>query len=489
MMGGRTSAASRASFLAAPQFRRGALMLALAGANPVFAAETSNTELLKRIERLEQKNEELEKALDTERVSEKEPELITRLKDIEFRTLSMQKQARTIEELEGITAGVSFTTVAQHASGSTTTDGSSESQWNYRADVSVTLPGGGIGNAEGSLFALFRMGQGDGLTHILPSFAGVNATSFHVQGARPDDDATVLLAQAWYQLDVPLPLGGFKPQSREKITFNFGKMDPFLFFDQNSIADDETTRFLNTAFVHNPLLDAGGDVGVDGFGFTPGLRLAYRNETSKPITWGASLGVFGAGGGAQFSNSFEKPFVIVQFETTQKFFGGLDGNYRVYIWQNGQAIAYANEADSSTEKHAGWSLSFDQRIGDATTLFTRYGQQTRGKVRFDRTVTVGAEFGGSYWDRGADAIGVAYGELRTSNDFHNDAPTLDADGDSTPDFGYTPGRSERVAELYYRMRINPRFEVSPHFQLIRNPAANNTAADVKVLGLRAQATF
>jgi high affinity Mn2+ porin len=488
-MGGRTSAAGRTALLSAPQFRRGVLVLALAGANPVFAAETSNAELLKRIERLEQKNEELEKALDTERVSEQEPELVTRLKDIEFRTLSMQKQARTIEELEGVTAGVSFTTVAQHARGSATTDGSSESQWNYRADVSVTLPGGDIGNAEGSLFALFRMGQGDGLTRTLPSFAGANATGFHVQGARPDDDATVLLAQAWYQLDVPLPLGGFKPQSRQKLSFNFGKMDPFLFFDQNSIADDETTRFLNTAFVHNPLLDAGGDVGVDGFGFTPGLRLAYRNETGKPLTWGASLGVFGAGGGAQFSNSFEKPFVIAQLETAQKLFGGLDGNYRAYAWRNNQTSPYANEADSATEKHAGWGVSFDQRIGDATTLFARHGQQTRGKVRFDRAVTVGAEFGGSYWNRGADAIGVAYGELRTSNAFRNDAPALDADGDLSPDFGYTPGRAEQVAELYYRIRINARFEISPDFQLIRNPAANNTAANVKVLGLRAQATF
>jgi hypothetical protein len=75
----------------------------------------------------------------------------------------MQKQARTIESLEGITAGVSFTTVAQNASGSATTDGSSESQWNYRTDVSVSLPGGEIGSAEGKLFAHFRISQGDGL--------------------------------------------------------------------------------------------------------------------------------------------------------------------------------------------------------------------------------------------------------------------------------------------------------------------------------------
>jgi high affinity Mn2+ porin len=492
-MGGRTSAAGRVSLSRASLWHRGAFAAAvsftLAGAGSAFAAESSNAELLKRIERLEKKNEALEKALEGERVSEDEPEVATRLKAVEFQTLSMQKQARTIESLEGITAGVSFTTVAQHAGGSVTTDGSSESQWNYRADVSVSLPGGEIGNAEGKLFAHFRMGQGDGLTRILPTFGGVNATGFHVQGVRPDDDATVLLAQAWYQLDVPLPLGGFKPQSRESFSLNFGKMDPFLFFDQNAIADDETTRFLNTAFVHNPLLDAGGDVGVDAFGFTPGLRFAYHNETERPLAWDASLGVFGTGSGAQFSNSFEKPFVIAQLETTRKFFGGLNGHYRLYLWRNGQATAYANEFDTQTEKHTGWGMSLDQRVGDATTLFARYGRQTQGKARFDRALTLGAEFGGSYWGRGADAVGVAFGQLQTSVDFRNDAPTLDADADGNADFGYAASGAEQLIELYYRWRIHAKFEVSPDLQHVSRPAGNGAAKDVNLIGLRAQITF
>jgi len=298
-----------------------------------------------------------------------------------------------------------------------------------------------------------------------------------------------LLAQAWYQLDVPLPLGGFKPQSRETLSFNFGKMDPFIFFDQNVIADDEATRFLNTAFVHNPLLDAGGDVGVDSFGFTPGLRFAYHNETEKPLSWGASLGVFGAGSGAAFMNSFEKPFVIAQFETAQKFLGGLSGNYRFYVWRNGQATAYANELDAATEKHSGWGLSLDQRAGEATTLFARYGRQTQGKTRFDRALTLGAEFGGNYWDRSADAVGVAFGQLHTSSDFRRDAPALDADADGNPDFGYAASGAEQLIELYYRWRIHATFEVSPDVQHIHRPAGNGAAKDLNLIGLRAQITF
>jgi len=69
--------------------------------------------LAERIEKLEARNRELEKALESDRLSEKEPELVMRLKAVEFQTLSMQKQARQIEALEGITVGASLTGVVQ----------------------------------------------------------------------------------------------------------------------------------------------------------------------------------------------------------------------------------------------------------------------------------------------------------------------------------------------------------------------------------------
>lgn len=470
------------------------LATGLVALGPVsHAADTIDADVIRRLEErvraLEEKNAALEHSLASDRISEEEPELVTRLKDIESRALSMQKQARMVDALEGISAGVSVTTAAQHAGGASTDDGTSESQWNYRADAYVSLPGGSIGNADGSIFAHVRIGQGDGLNRIVPMFGGANATGFHVLGGRPDDDATVLLAQAWYQLDVPLPLGGFKPSSRQTLSVNFGKMDPYLFFDQNSIADDETTRFVNAAFVHNPLLDAGGDLGVDGYGFAPGVRIAYRNETMKPTTWGISAGVFGGGAGATFNNSFDNPLFIIQAETSQKLFGGLNGNYRVYFWRNDRAAPYANEFDASTEAHDGIGVSADQRFGDAVTVFVRYGHQFTGRVRFDRALTVGAELGGSYWNRAADAFGVALGALRTSRAFRVDALTLDADGDSVADFGYLPRSSEQIAELYYRFRLNSQFELSPSMQHIHRPAGDDAAKDVNIFGVRALVAF
>ncbi|MDP1633932.1 MAG: carbohydrate porin, partial [Gallionellaceae bacterium] len=157
--------------------------------------------LADRVETLEKNNKELEKSLSTERLSEKEPELATRLKAVEFQTLSMQKQARQIEALEGISVGASLTGVVQRANRGGVAGGSSrQSRANYRGDVSVTLPGGSMGDIEGSIFTHVRFGQGDGLG-LRPTYTSTpNTTAFQVSGVSDADSSFAVLAQAWYQL-------------------------------------------------------------------------------------------------------------------------------------------------------------------------------------------------------------------------------------------------------------------------------------------------
>jgi hypothetical protein len=429
-----------------------------------------------RLKALEESRAQTEKALATERLSEKEPELATRLKAVEFQTLSMQKQARQIEALEGITVGASLTGVAHKANGRGTASAERESRANYRGDVSVTLPGGDMGNAEGKIFAHFRFGQGNGVG-LRPTYTSTpNTTAFQTNAGA--DDSFTILAQAWYQLKIPLPVDGFKPHSREHLHLTFGKIDPFVFFDQNAAADDESTRFLSNAFVHNPLLDSGGDVGADAYGFSPGAIVQYMNEHGKPDSWGVSLGLFGSGAGANFSGSLSEPFVIAQLETSRKFFRGLTGNYRAYLWRNGRAAGFNGVA----EQHAGWGVSADQRVGDAITLFGRLGDQMKGNTRFDRALTLGAEVGGNYWGRAADAVGIAAGFLRTG------AAYRDATADTTL-AGYAASGNERIGELYYRYRVNNRFDLTPDFQLIQRAGGDASAPSVKLVGLRARLGF
>ncbi|MCC7017426.1 MAG: carbohydrate porin [Rhodospirillales bacterium] len=438
--------------------------------------------LEERVRRLEADKAALERSLEQPHISADEPPLATRVKAVEAQAQRQQKAASIIEGLDGIKAGFAVTAVGQSPSGGNAS--AREAQGNIRADATVTLPGGEFAAAKGTLFAHLRAGQGGGLGALNNSFASVNATAFQRPGA-DDSDAAAVLAEAWYQLAIPIAgeLEGHGAKSRIEITG--GKMDPFALFDKNKVANDETKAFINQAFVHNPLLDVGGDMGVDGFGFSPGLRVAYVNEVRKGEAYGLSVGIFESGSGAGFRGSLDFPFWIVQAETTQTLFPGLETNLRLYGWQNRRGQDFTG----LRRHHVGVGFSLDQQVHDYTTLFVRYGHQIQGDVRFDRATTAGAEFGGSYWHRAADAVGVAFGYLDASGDFRSLSATVDADGDGAADFGYAARGGEQLAEIYYRFQLMPSLEFSPSVQYVRRPGANRSAEDAYAFGLRTQFTY
>ena len=465
-----------------------AAILAAAFAMPAAADDMSTVmaemkRLAARVEALEQQNKALEKALASERISEKEPELATRLKATESQALAMQGPLKKLSEaLEGIEVGGSLTSVVQRVGARDTASGTDETRASYRGDLTVTLPGGEMGDSEGKIFTHFRFGQGTGIG-LRPTYTSTaNTTAFQTNAGA--DDSFAILAQAWYQLKIPLMDDGLKANAREHIYLTAGKIDPFVFFDQNGAADDESAKFLNNAFVHNPLLDSGGDIRADAYGFAPGLIAKYENSGQKGGEWALSLGAFASGPGANFTGSLAGPLVIAQAETAAHL-NHLPGRYRAYLWSQGRGSNY----DQVERKHSGIGFSADQKVTDDLTLFGRYGHQLKGKVRFDRALTVGAELAGNPWSRAADSIGLAFGALRTSADFRNDSPTIDANADAVPDFGYQAGGSEKLVELYYRYKLNSHVELTPDFQWIRQPGGNAAAPAVKVLGLRARIGF
>ena len=482
-----------------------AALVAAGLALPAFGASDSATleKLAARLERLEARNAELEKevkvlkgeseqvakSLDNERLSQYEPELTTRLKATEKDVLEMKKSAKIAESLEGIKATAALATVVQGASGLPSDTEDAGTQLNYRADVTVELPLKPIGDVEHKLFGGFRMGQGQGLNTAfsrLGYFASApNALAFRASGASPDD-SVVILGQAWYQAAIPIPFGGFKPYSRETLEITFGKMDIFGFFDQNTAAGDESKQFLNSVFVHNPLLDAGREVGVDANGFQPGAIISYVNKTDKAQPWRLSLGVFGTGDrGANYQTSLTQPLVMAQAETQLKLFGGLNGNYRIYAWNRSAATDF----DGTTAKHTGIGVSVDQRVGDGVNLFARYGKLVQGELPFNQALAAGAEFNGSYWGRGADTLGIAGSWLQTGSAYSNAGAAIDINGDGIPDYAFIPSGAETVAELYYRYRISPQFELSPDFQWLTQAGGNPDAKSVTVLGLRANIVY
>lgn len=457
--------------------------------------EARNAELEKQVKDLKTERNAIEAGLDSPRLSENEPELTSRLKAVEKDQLNMRKAQKIAEGLDGIKVGASLATVGQMASGLPSGVENGSAQINYRADVSIELPLKAVGDIEHKLFAHLRMGQGQGLNAAftnLGHFASApNALAFRASGSNPDDSVAIL-GQAWYQAAIPLPFLGFKPYSREKLELTFGKMDIFGFFDQNAGAGDESKQFLNSVFVHNPLLDAGREVGVDANGFQPGFIASYLNYFDKPQPWRLSLGLFGSGSrGANYQRSLSSPLIMAQAEKQLKLFDGLTGNYRAYAWTRNEAVSFDGV---TTEKHTGIGLSFDQRIGDGVTLFARYGKMIKGELAFNQAVTAGAEFSGSYWGRAADAIGVAGAWLESGKryrEYHADgsAPVWLNDDRTMSASPFAPRGAEKLAEIYYRYRISPQFALTPDFQYVTNGGGNADAKAVKVFALRANLAY
>ncbi|NWG87776.1 MAG: carbohydrate porin [Hydrogenophilaceae bacterium] len=440
------------------------LVLALAGlsSTTAWAAATDSDALLQemrrlaqRVEQLEAANKKLESALGRSGNADVK-EMAARIEDVENEVLALRKPSALEEALDGVSASASLTMVAQHASGGSVDGG----QLTGRADVEVELPGGSIGDAEGKIFAHLRAGDGDGVD--TGAFATSNATAFNF--AQP------VLMQAWYQLDIPV---GGKTGSLGQVEVTAGKIDPFGFFDGNNIADDESEQFLNLAFIHNPLLDAGGDIGVGEHGASPGLRLAYVSDINSGNRITASLGLFGAGEGANYSDTFGKHLTIAQLEYAGKTFGGLEGAWRLYGWNNGRAEDLADPANQ--ERHTGWGVSIDQQVADHVTLFTRLGLSTKGEVAFDRAFTLGAQFDGGLWGRENDRIGLAAGWLKVSDEYKLANPGFSG--------------AEKPLELYYAWQLNDNLQLSPSVQWIGNPGGDPTADDVTVFSLRAKAAF
>lgn len=152
--------------------------------------------------------------------------------------------------------------------------------------------------------------------------------------------------------------------------------------------------------------------------------------------------------------------------------GEREGNYRVYATLDGSLPSFDDEgnieSDKVLQKNAfGYGVSIDQQITEKLAVFARYGRHDDKAYTTVAAWSAGLQYTGLIPDRGDDVLGLAYGQVQAN--------------------GVTG--QEKLAEFYYRVKVNDQIGISPHVQYLVNPAGDSSRDDIVVAGLRTQITF
>jgi len=447
------------------------LVFVFLSSTSVFADEASLEDtvrqLQKRIEALEKRVSDQDKYIatqnstvqaQTQQISEYEA------KFSQFEEKLKRVPGAPMQLMEGLERGAGATMIVQGTNNvNNASDGQtlkkSRTDGSYSADITLSKE---FKEINGRAFVHLEGGQSDGLEDNLIVYSNVNRDA--------DNNEDVHLTEVWYEQ------GLFK----DKAAITFGKLDPTAYFDQSEVANDETTQFLGRIFRNSPTLEFPDN--------TAGIRLAYL-----PLEW-LELGYGVFDGKSSWEKIGDNLFNIGQVTLKTSFFD-LPGNYRFYGWNNNVYHTKWLDTEKTKEAAYGFGLSFDQKVTDIVTLFTRYGWQNPKVYNPDITASDGSLYSleqswsaglqveGKPWGRDKDVLAFAVGQIFPSGDYKKAGESLD------------PARraeAEGHIETYYRIHINDHLSLSPDFQYIWNPFGKDVADDTSPIfvgGMRAQVDF
>ncbi len=282
-----------------------------------------------------------------------------------------------------------------------------------------------------TLFIDLEGAGGMGPDQLLGTMSGLNDDAGRV--VAPEDK--VMLREAWLSFEF----------GKRRFRFTAGKVDLANYFDANRVANDETTQFLSSPFVNNPVLETQAN--------GPGAALFY----DPGRTFYAGVGVQSESGSG--SVPYKQIYSIAELGARLNWLFHKDGNYRIWGRSHGQLGIY--------ERAVG--VSVDQRLSSRVMLFGRCGGTGRGYV--DRTFawSAGLSYSGPF-HRSKDEIAAAYGSVNQR----------------------TVG-GERIAEAYYRAFLTEHLAVTPNVQgVFRSDVLVGglpLADPALVFGLRTQIEF
>jgi len=292
----------------------------------------------------------------------------------------------------------------------------------------------------GKAYIQFKAGNGEGIDEDIPSLSLFNVATT----ARE-----LRLAKIWYEHTFG-----------DKVRVRGGKLDITTDFDTNAAANDEYDQFLSDGFVNNLAVEF--PEGCSNFG-----AMLWISPNSL-----FDIGIGFAEATMEWDDVFKNPFTILELGVKPSI-AGRQGNYRIYGWRNGLEHDRLLSPEITDDANYGFGLSADQEISEGVTLFARYGHQRGSVSQMEHAWSVGVDITGKILRREEDSLGLAYGQAIIGKNWKSlDELTGIDSGD------------EHHLEIYYRIKTNKYFSVSPNLQWVKNPNGDKGNNSVWAFGIR-----
>jgi hypothetical protein len=227
----------------------------------------------------------------------------------------------------------------------------------------------------------------------------------------------------------------------QKLALSAGRLDLTNYFDQNAVANDESTQFISDALVNNQMLG----LAVNG----TGVAAEFDAKTGFRARFGFQQSSTDA------TNLSDAIYTLSEVGYTLTPFALPEGTYRVWFRTD----------NTAPEVSTAIGISADQKINPVMTLFTRYGSQEAGDGR-DYQFSAGVGFQNGLVFTPLDNWGIGYSQIELFT-----------------------GESEKLTEGYYNFHLTERLRLSFHLTHVIDTPESESKFGYFLPGIRLQAAF
>jgi hypothetical protein len=229
----------------------------------------------------------------------------------------------------------------------------------------------------------------------------------------------------------------------QRLALSAGRLDLTNYFDQNAIANDESTQFISDALVNNQMLGlaTNGTGAAAEFDAKNGFRLKFGFQQSN----------------TDAKNLSDSLYTLSEVGYTFTPFALPEGTYRVW---------FRTDNTAPEEIRRGMGVSFDQRVTAVVGLFARYGTQEADLGDRDRYYSAGVGFSRGWIFNPEDTWGVGWGRMELAS-----------------------GERENLVEGYYNLLLTQRLRLSFHLTHVLDRPESESKFGYLLPGVRFQAAF